>query len=275
LLSGWYYWIIMAVLFFTEQFAQNQGMKQSPFEQFIKGLDWRAQYFHGFSYGQMWYFIIALILGAGCIANDNKANALLAYLSKPCTKLDYVVGKWVGIFLPLVATMVLPMLVFYIFGALSWRSYGFLSNDPWVLLKYFIMAPIAAAFQASLIVAVSSLFRQGQQAGAAYAAFYFVANFFTIIMTVAFTSAAITNSHQKPLFDIAPLTFASIDGVQIGLAKAILGPIKQMPFGVPISPRLPIVPAPNLWIMILVIVVISSLAAFLTWKRIQAVEVVR
>jgi len=42
---------------------------------------------------------IALVVGAGAIAADNRSNALMVYLSKPITKGDYLLGKWMGIFL--------------------------------------------------------------------------------------------------------------------------------------------------------------------------------
>jgi len=38
-------------------------------------------------------FFITLYVGSGLIANDRRANALQIYLSKPLTRVDYVVGK--------------------------------------------------------------------------------------------------------------------------------------------------------------------------------------
>ena len=46
---------------------------------------------------QLFLLFIALLAGAGSIANDNRANALLVYLSKPCRKVDYLFGKWAGL----------------------------------------------------------------------------------------------------------------------------------------------------------------------------------
>ena len=49
--------------------------------------------------GQGLFFMgITLLIGAGSISSDNRSNALLVYLSRPITRLDYLFGKWVGFF---------------------------------------------------------------------------------------------------------------------------------------------------------------------------------
>ncbi|HEY0865972.1 MAG TPA: ABC transporter permease subunit, partial [Fimbriimonas sp.] len=221
-LSGWYYLVMIAVLFFIEQAtaAQSQGQAQGMglTDTFLRKIVWKDQFLHGFSFAQLLILVTALLLGAGAIANDNRANALLVYLSKPCTKADYMIGKWVGIFLPVLLMMVIPSTVFYLYGLLSFRDYGFFADDPWIGPKMVLIMTLSAALHASLVLAISSMFQQGRIAGAVYAGLYFLTTFFTKLMQVAYAI-----KHGEEVGPIGTLFYCSVDGIQIGLAKAILG----------------------------------------------------
>jgi len=281
IMSGWYYIVMMIVMFVQEQIVTNSMGRDVAMIKRLANMDWTAQFLHGFSYGQIWYFLIALMVGAGAIANDNKANALLSYLSKPCTKTDYVAGKWMGIFIILSAAALIPGLFFYAYGIMNWREYGFLSQDPWLLPKFLLLVPIASAFQASLILGVSSLFRQGMHAGLSYAGLYLVTNFFTVMMTFAFIMTQQGGRHGRRhaatvLFSPEPFTYCSIDGVQIGLAKMILNTTGGMPFMPKSVGQMgqPVVPIPSLWLIPIAVAVAVAFVWF-AWIKIRAVEVVR
>lgn len=282
-LSAWYYLAMIFVLFFVDQAtsqAPSISGQPNPLDAFFARIVWKDQFMHGFSYGQINYLAIVLILGAGAIANDNRANALLVYLSKPVTKRDYLWGKWVGVFVPVLMTMLIPMLVFFLYGLMSYRDKGFLSQDPWMIVKLLITCPLAAAFHASLITGVSSMFNQGRLAGAAYAGFYFLSNFFTHLMGITyigmsggFRGAARSGGADGPMADLVQrLWYGSIDGINIGLFKGVFQTAGSMPFGLP--GRGLFIKAPPLWLPILVVGLLSSAMMFLAWRRIRAVEVV-
>lgn len=280
IMSGWYYIVMMIVMFVQEQIVTNSLGRDMGAVKRLANMDWTEQFLHGFSYGQIWYFLIALMIGAGSIANDNKANALLSYLSKPCTKTDYVVGKWMGIFIILCAAAIIPGLFFFGYGAMNWREYGFVSQDHWLLPKFLLLVPVAAAFQASLILGVSSMFRQGMHAGLSYAGLYLVTNFFTVMMTLAYNLSHGMGQGRKHVdmgsFSPAPFTFFSIDGVQIGLAKIILntaGGQAFMPRGMGRMGPQP-VPIPSL-LLIPIAVAVAGAFIWFAWTKIRAVEVVR
>lgn len=277
-LSGWYYLAMIFVLFFMEQSAASTPPgAPNPLNAYLSRISWKDQFLHGFGYGQLLFMLIALIIGAGAIANDNRANALLVYLSKPCDKRDYLFGKWFGVFLPLLIVSAVPSLVFYFYGAMSFREHGFLSDDPWLVIKLATMLPLGAAFHASIIIGFSSLFQQGRIAGATYAGLYFLTNFFTKLMTVAWMGMTGTSRHpgQGPEGAIAligKLYYGSIDGVNIAMAKSVLGTDGSVPFGFP-SPFKE-VPAPSLFFSLSIIVGLSALAMYVAWVRIRPVEVV-
>lgn len=46
-------------------------------------------------------FVIAAIVGARLIADDRRQGAFLAHFSRPVTRLDYMAGKFVALFLPI------------------------------------------------------------------------------------------------------------------------------------------------------------------------------
>ena len=268
ILSGWYFIIIIIILFFLQQLAGTGPQAQQTLKTFLGHTVWKDQFLHGFSFAQHLLLVVALIVGAGAIANDNRANALLVYLSKPCTKLDYVMGKWVGLFLIILCIISVPCLVFYGYGILSFRDQGFLKDDPYLLFRVLAILPLSAALHTSLILAISSMFRQGRIAGATYAGIYFLSYFFTVLMQGIWL---FSDGNANPI--IKTLFYCSIDGLQIGLARAILHPQGTRPFNVP-GPNAGFIPAPPLWPCLAVVAFIMVACIWFVWTRVRAVEIV-
>jgi ABC-2 type transport system permease protein len=280
--SAWYYIAMIFVLYFTEQFQQARPPGRAPAVNFAAGIIWKDQFVIGFSYGQIMYLVVALIVGAGAIANDNRSNALLVYLSKPCTKLDYILGKWVGVFLTLLTVMTIPAMMFFAYGAMSYRAEGFFWADPWLFPQMLLMLITGAAIYSSLIIGVSSLFNQGRLAGATFAGVYFVSNFFSLLMLILYLAASDggggrRHRHAQHMSDFAHaltgnLSYCSIDGLNIGMAKAFFGTNGSVPFGLPGNQ--PMVAAPPLFLMLGIVIGVCALSLFVAWTRIRAVEIV-
>jgi ABC-2 type transport system permease protein len=269
---GYGYYLVMGIIFFfLDRVAQSAQRSEQVAEQFFSRIVWKDQFLHGIGTGQIWMLAAALLLGAGAIANDNRANALLVYLSKPCTKLDYLIGKFVGVWVPLFAIVALPGILFYIYGVMSFRQYGFFTSDPWLLPKFLLIAALVSFFHTSLVLGISSMFNQGRLAGATYAGIYFLTNFFTVAMVVAWANLAMEG--QEPPAILGKLYYASVDGLNYGLAKAILGTDGSPVFNV--QDRTPMIPAPEFAFVILPIVLLSAIALTIAWRRVRAVEVVR
>jgi len=267
-LAAWYYLVMIIVLFFAQQVLTSSPMPDGVMKAFLERLVWKDQFLHGFSYAQLPLLIVSLMLGSGAIANDNRANAMLVYLSKPVSRAEYLFGKWLGIALPVFLVLFVPTILFYGYGAASFREYGFL-DDPWVLPNMMVLIPIAAAFHASLVLGISSLFNQGQTAGASYAALYFVTNFFTVGMGGAWMSSR-GNAPEVVKY----LFYGSIDGVLIGTCKALLRTDGTAPFGIVSRNAVKSIPAPPLWPVLGIALAISALFLFIAWRRVRAVEVV-
>jgi len=277
--SAWYYLAMIFVLYFVNQASQAavpRPGQPSQMAAYLSRVIWKDQFVTGFSYGQIMYLVIALIIGAGAIANDNRANALLVYLSKPCTKTDYLFGKWFGVFLPLFLVMLIPSTVFYAYGALSFRTEGFIYEDPFLFPKVVFSFALGAALFSSLVIGFSSLFKQGRIAGATLAGLYFISYFFSTLMHVTFLISEERMRRHPGTGHLANqasgmMSYVSVDGLNIGMAKAILHTDGSIPFG--LVGNQPMVPHPSFFIVVVLLGVCAT-SLFVAWTRIRAVEVI-
>ena len=282
--SAWWYIILLAIFWFMDNLSG--GAPGSNI--FLTRIIWKDQFLHAFSYSQLLLMVVTLLVGVGTIANDNRSNALLVYLSKPCSRFDYVFGKWLGIFLLITAVSLVPMMVFYLYGYMSFQDYGFWTQSPWLFLKLIFVAAASGAVHASLAIGVSSLFNQGRLASATYAGMYFFSNIFTLIIFGLNAGTVGSGGKSPDLF--RTLFYCSIDGLQIGLAKLIIGtngsdvlpgmsgagggrrrgggPAQQF------SPEDIIIHAPYIAIIVPFFIFIVATGFLIAWSRIKAVEVV-
>ncbi len=264
ILGGLHYLLLIAVAYFTDIGGEDIS------QQFFSRLVWRDQFLSGFQVGHFLLMAVVLLGGAGLIANDLRANALLVYLSKPCTKLDYVFGKFMGLFTVLVAALGLPALFFYVYGALNYREHGFLSDDPWLGPKILICVTLVSAYQASIMLGISSLFRQGRLAGAAYAGIYVLSGLFAGIPQFVARVNELSPSVQETMDRIH---YLSIYGGIEGIYKVILQTSGSSMFSRDTS-GVDLTPPPELWLLLLVTMVPATLGWIIAIRKVRAVEVV-
>lgn len=276
ILASWYYLVMIAFFFVIEQIGLANQAISNP-SRILGQIVWKDHFLTGFTYSQPLWLVLGLMVGAGSIANDNGSNALLVYLSKPCRNIDYLVGKWMGVFVPLLVGMSVSNLFFYFYGLMNFRDYGFVSQDPALLLKIVAMILFAAAFQTSLLIGVSSFFNKGRMAGAAFSAAFFLLSFFSFLMFVAWAVGQGGRNKRNQNLELSriaeKLNALSIDGLQIGLAKNILSTKGSGPFGAGRDmPQMNIPPPAMIFIPM---TTLSILSVGLAWRRVRAVEVVK
>jgi ABC-2 type transport system permease protein len=269
-LAGWGY-LLQIVIFYIVDVATPISQLVNGKNPILQNVDWRAAFVNGFSYAQLLLLIVALLIGTPTIANDIRANALLVYLSRPCTKLDYLFGKWLGIFIPITLILIAETLFFYADCALSFGSYGFVSKDPYLLLRVLPMCCVPGILHASLALGISSLFDQGRLAGAAYSAIYFITLFFTIMIGGIYVT-----QDSAPTALLRNLFYCSIDGLCIGMAKLMLGTDGASVFQAVAGPaaRIKSVARPDFGFLILVFLGLSLLGVWVAYQRIKPVQVV-
>jgi ABC-2 type transport system permease protein len=251
LLSAAPYFFLVVMLFFRNIGPRMQEM-MPPFSSLL-----------GASYGSgLWPLILALLVGAGSIAADNRANALQVYLSKPITKRDYLFGKWVYIFILVFAVYYAPMLLCTLFYAFSEGVVNFIKSDGVLFLKLIPLAAVPAFIHASVLIGISAWNRTPWLVGVIYAGIYLFTETFSLIFGSTLGS------------DVAPraaetVKHLSIAGAISGIGSNVLG-VAPRGIGDMHTAELPYF-AP----LLLIAVLVSLLGIVMASARIRAVEVVQ
>ncbi len=208
---------------------------------------------------------ICMLLGAGSIAGDQRVNALMVYLSKPITRTDYLLGKWVGLMLTIFAVAVIPSLILYMIMVAAYSSSGFFASTHWLLLQICLAALVPSVVLSALMTGISAWSRSSFTAGALFASLYIVTGIIANILALAMFA------HQAHV--ILMVRHASIPGIidaiaqrafNVTLRHRVFGYSSEMPVGAP--------PLSFSLSVATVLVVISIAAAR---AKIHAVEVVR
>ncbi len=260
-------YLIVALQLYMMSMATSGGMNM--FTQTTPGQKYAAQFFQGLQNQLLFLFIAGLVVGSGCIARDNQANALLVYLSKPLTKADYLLGKWMTVFLSLFAVALAPAFLLFLYCLLSYTSQGFLREEPWLLLRIVGACAVPAAVHSSLLVGFSAWSKTGRMAGAFYAGLYYLSNFVvTIYWAVRFRANFGQGILERHLH---------VQGAIEGVAQNILGVTQRMPTMGRRTGAMEMVSLapPNVWVVLALAAGLCCLGIVAARLRIRAVEVVR
>lgn len=272
------FWIVVALAAFPYliqgfvlylQMQTTRAMQFGGFNAAPVGQRFATVFYTALDGQSLMLFVVTLMVGAGAIAADNRANALLVYLSKPITKLDYLLGKWMGVFLTVFAVAFAPALLFYLFCLTSYLSEGFLKDEPWLIVRIVLACITPAAVHASLICGFSAWSKTPRMAGAVYAAAYFVSSIVTtIIWGIRYHGDVSRNTLVQHL---------SIGGVIQGVVQNIFG----LTLNVTRFHRRHMqikhfaIPPPNFTVMLALALAFVIVGLLATRARIRAVEVVR
>lgn len=240
-----------------------------PFFNAPSGQKYAGAFFQSYQMQSFWLLLLALLLGAGSIAADNRTNALMIYLSKPLTQGDYLLGKWVGIFLPLFVIALGPAALLYVYCFLSFSSQGFFREEPWLFLRVLSASLVPALLHSSLILPASAWFRSPRMAGGIYAGLYFISH----ILSDAYWRVQYQGNPEQGLL----VQHLSIGGLIRGLGQNIYGvTLRKMVGHWEWGNLRPVeVPPPDGKILFLLAGCLILLGFFLARARIRAVEIVR
>jgi len=113
----------------------------------------------------LWFVVLGIYPGTGLISNDLKWNAIQLYLSKPLTRVDYVVGKLAIIGILLLGVSLVPGLLLFALQLGFSSDLKFLASFWWIPFSV-IGFSIAAAFAWGMIIlALSSLSKNSRLVG--------------------------------------------------------------------------------------------------------------
>jgi ABC-2 type transport system permease protein len=230
-----------------------------------------VSFFQGMRMQSFFLFLLALLVGAGSIAADTRANALQVYLSKPITKGDYLLGKWFGVFLPVYLVALIPALALYVFCLFSFTDDGFLKQDPWLLLRIFAVAGVPSAIHASLLLGFSGWSKTPFMAGAAYAGFFFASQ---IIAGMVWIFRFGIPHHGDPTRGVLVRSL-SLGGVIQGLAQNIYHVTINRVIFRDGGPQRIEIPPPSFWVVFWVALALIAIGAIAARQKVRAVEVIR
>ena len=291
-ISRWYFWLFLALAMLPylaggfwihiqamQQVAYEQAIQQAAMADPMAAMAAMSQapkippfalhFYQAAAFQGWWVLGLALSIGAASIAADSRANALLVYLSKPLTRVDYLFGKWMGIFLMLFAVSLAPALLLYLYCFISYAANGFFKNEPYLITQIIAAAAVPAAFHSSLLIGCSAFSRSGRIAGATYAGAYFLANVIIVILWGMLFQRLPDRGIMLRSFSFQGM----IEGIQQNLFRVSLhidgfsrrrGGLQSFE-----------IPPPDWAIVSAVAATICIAALFLAWTRIRAVEVVR
>ena len=112
--------------------------------------------------------LVSLYTGSGAIASDLRSGAIVIYLSKPLSRVDYLLGKLLPVFFSLLAITLIPALFLLGLHLAMSNDLSFVRNSPWLPLSMFAYSGWVATYFSLLVLAVSSLTRSGRLAAAGF-----------------------------------------------------------------------------------------------------------
>jgi len=163
LFAGWIQFFVSAVLIVAPVlFPQLSGFTSTTPQTFRDFLS-RQQFF---------VFIITIVLG-GLIADDRRANALQLYLSKPLTRVEYIIGKAAPLLILILGVTLVPALCLLLLQIIFSGSISFLANNLFVLPAITLASLARALLSTFMILALSSLSKSRRFVAVMYAGIIF------------------------------------------------------------------------------------------------------
>jgi ABC-2 type transport system permease protein len=112
--------------------------------------------------------LVALYAGSGTIANDLRSGAILIYLSKPISRMGYLLGKGLPVLLALLGITLVPGLSLLLLQILMADDLSLLREAPWLPASVVAYSLWMSIYFSLTVLAVSSLSRSRRLAGAGF-----------------------------------------------------------------------------------------------------------
>jgi len=236
MIASWIQFVIRAVQFYiAANFSQAAIVAPSA-----------ATFRDFFDKQDLFVFLVTVTLGAVSIAEDRRANALQIYLSKPLTRLEYIVGKLAVLMAFLLFITWVPALLLLVVQVVFAGNFTFLKANAYLFPAITVYSIIEVLLVSMCVMALSSLSTSGRFVGILYTALIFFSDALYQVMR------AVTGS-------------SSVSWIAFGNNLAQLG---DLIFRVPLRYETP-------WIVSLAVVLgLIALSALILERRVRGVEIV-
>jgi ABC-type transport system involved in multi-copper enzyme maturation permease subunit len=133
-----------------------------------------ARTFRDFLDTQGWFvFFVTIYVGAGLIADDRRANALQIYLSKPLTRIEYIIGKLAILVVFLLLVTWVPAILLLVAQVLFAGSVTFLMSNLYLVPAITVFSFTQVMVASFSMLALSSLSRSSRFVAVMYAGLMF------------------------------------------------------------------------------------------------------
>ena len=147
LLVAWLPFLVRAIqIYASANFQQVAFLAPTP-QMFREFLDQQ----------EFFVFIVSLLIGAGLIADDRRANALQIYLSKPLTRVEYIAGKLITLAMVITFVTWLPAMLLLLLQILFAGSTKFLREHLFLIPAITLFAGVQVFVSSFTMLALSSL----------------------------------------------------------------------------------------------------------------------
>jgi ABC-2 type transport system permease protein len=135
---------------------------------------------------QQWFFVFLVTISmAGAIADDRRVNALQLYLSRPLTRVEYLVGKLVPALVYLLGVTLAPAMLLLVMQVALSGSLAFVVGNLYLVPAITLVCVVEALLWAFGILALSSISKSRRFVAVTYAgALIFTAAMSTMLSAI-------------------------------------------------------------------------------------------
>ena len=213
LLVAWLPFLVRAVQLYVAANYQQASFLAPSASTFREYLDQQS----------IFVFFITLYVGSGLIANDRRANALQIYLSKPLTRVDYIVGKLATLLIFLAAVTWVPGILLLVLQMMFAGNMTFLRANLFLFPAITVFSAILVSMSALSMLALSSLSKSRRFVAVMYAGLiFFTAAMYQALRGMTGSRAWAVISPEDVLDVFAAVIFRSPGTTSIPFPAAIL-----------------------------------------------------
>ena len=162
-----------------------------------------AKMFQSFVEGQgIFAFFITIMVGAGLIANDRRANALQVYLSKPLLRMEYIAGKLAILMTYLLAVTLVPSLLLIVMQVVLSGNLDFLRANPTVVPAVTVASIVRVVVASFTMLALSSLSKSTRYVAVLYTGVTFFAEAMYVVLMFIIGSTRVAWVSFSRNFDV-------------------------------------------------------------------------
>jgi ABC-2 type transport system permease protein len=157
-----------------------------------------------------WMIVLGFFPGAGLISKDLKGNAIQLYLSKPLTRVDYVVGKLAILATFMLGVTLIPGLLLFTLKISFSSDLTFLREYWWIPFSVIGYSAIAVVAWGLIVLALSSTSKSAGYVGLLMIAIVFISSGFALFLRGILGSEGVMV--LSPADDLKQITYMFFGG---------------------------------------------------------------